>query len=31
MNILSTDQLTKQYGAGPNTVKALDNVSITIE
>ncbi|MDO4285477.1 MAG: ABC transporter ATP-binding protein [Eubacteriales bacterium] len=31
MRILSTDQLTKQYGAGPNTVKALDGVSLSVE
>lgn len=31
MNILSTNQLTKQYGTEPNIVKALDNVSISIE
>lgn len=31
MSILSTKQLTKQYGTGPNIVKALDGVSISIE
>ncbi|MBO5282433.1 MAG: ABC transporter ATP-binding protein [Lachnospiraceae bacterium] len=31
MSILSTDHLTKQYGEEPNVVKALDDVSISIE
>ncbi len=31
MSILSTTHLTKQYGQEPNIVKALDNVSISIE
>lgn len=31
MSILSTTQLTKQYGNEPNIVKALDGVSISIE
>ncbi len=31
MSILSTKQLTKQYGDEPNNVKALDGVSISIE
>lgn len=31
MNILTTMHLTKQYGTGPNIVKALDDVSISIE
>lgn len=31
MKILSTDHLTKQYGSAPNMVKALDDVSISIE
>lgn len=31
MSILSTENLTKVYGAGPNLVKALDGVSISIE
>lgn len=31
MSILSTKQLTKQYGTEPNIVKALDGVSISIE
>ena len=31
MSILSTAHLTKQYGAEPNIVRALDNVSISIE
>lgn len=31
MSILSTKQLTKQYGTAPNIVKALDGVSISIE
>lgn len=31
MSILSTTLLTKQYGHEPNIVKALDNVSISIE
>ena len=31
MSILSTKQLTKQYGTQPNIVKALDGVSIAIE
>ena len=31
MSILSTNQLTKQYGTEPNIVKALDGVSISIE
>ena len=31
MSILSTKQLTKQYGDEPNIVKALDGVSISIE
>lgn len=31
MSILSTMQLTKQYGTEPNVVKALDNVNIAIE
>ena len=31
MSILSTKQLTKQYGGEPNIVKALDGVSISIE
>ena len=31
MSILSTKQLTKQYGVEPNIVKALDGVSISIE
>ena len=31
MSILSTKQLTKQYGAEPNIVKALDGVSISVE
>ncbi len=30
-NILETTHLTKQYGAEPNLVKALDDVNITIE
>lgn len=30
MSILSTKQLTKQYGTEPNIVKALDGVSISI-
>ena len=29
MSILSTKQLTKQYGVEPNIVKALDGVSIS--
>ena len=31
MSILSTNQLTKQYGTEPNIVKALDGVNISIE
>jgi len=31
MSILSTTHLTKQYGSGPNAVRALDDVSISIE
>ena len=31
MSILSTTHLTKQYGQEPNIVKALDDVSISIE
>ena len=31
MSILSTKQLTKQYGGEPNIVKALDGVNISIE
>lgn len=31
MNILSTTHLTKQYGTEPNIVKALDDVSISID
>lgn len=31
MSILSTTNLTKLYGSEPNIVKALDNVSISIE
>lgn len=31
MSILSTTHLTKQYGKEPNIVKALDDVSISIE
>ena len=31
MSILSTKNLTKQYGSEPNIVKALDNVSISVE
>ncbi len=31
MSILSTKDLTKHYGSGPNLVKALDGVSISIE
>ncbi len=31
MKILSTTHLTKQYGTEPNLVKALDDVSISIE
>lgn len=31
MSILSTSNLTKQYGSGANIVKALDDVSISIE
>ena len=31
MSILSTKQLTKQYGTEPNIVKALDGVSISVE
>ncbi len=31
MSILSTAHLTKQYGSEPNIVKALDDVSISIE
>lgn len=31
MSILNTSQLKKYYGAEPNTVKALDDVSISIE
>lgn len=31
MSILSTTNLTKQYGQEPNIVKALDHVSISIE
>lgn len=31
MNILSTTHLTKLYGSEPNVVKALDDVSISIE
>lgn len=31
MNILNTNQLKKYYGAEPNVVKALDDVSIGIE
>lgn len=31
MNILTTKHLTKQYGTEPNIVKALDDVSISIE
>ncbi len=31
MSILSTINLTKQYGTVPNIVKALDNVSISIQ
>ena len=31
MIILSTNQLTKQYGTAPNIVKALNGVSISIE
>lgn len=31
MSILSTSHLTKHYGCGPNLVKALDDVSLSIE
>lgn len=31
MNILSTEHLTKHYGKKPNILKALDDVSISIE
>lgn len=31
MGILSTAHLTKLYGSEPNIVKALDDVSISIE
>ena len=31
MSILSADHLTKQYGSGPNIVRALDDVSISVE
>lgn len=31
MSILNTTELTKQYGQEPNVVKALDNVSVSIE
>ncbi len=31
MSILCTTHLTKQYGSEPNIVKALDNVTLTIE
>lgn len=31
MSILSTDHLTKQYGSEPNIVRALDDVSISVE
>lgn len=31
MSILSTSHLTKEYGHGPNIVKALDDVNISIE
>ncbi len=31
MSILSTKNLTKQYGAEPNIVKALDDVNISVE
>lgn len=31
MNILSTDNLVKQYGTQPNIVKALDHVSLSID
>lgn len=31
MSILSTTHLSKQYGSGPNMVRALDDVSISIE
>lgn len=31
MSILVTKNLTKEYGAGPNLVKALDSVSLSIE
>ena len=31
MNILTTTDLTKQYGEEPNLVKALDHVNISIE
>lgn len=31
MSILSTTHLTKQYGQEPNIVRALDDVSISIE
>jgi putative ABC transport system ATP-binding protein len=31
MSILETRNLTKHYGAGPNLVKALDGVNMTIE
>ena len=30
MEILTASHLTKQYGQGPNLVKALDDVSISI-
>ena len=31
MSILSADHLTKQYGSEPNIVRALDDVSISVE
>ena len=31
MSILSTKNLTKQYGTEPNIVKALDDVNISVE
>ena len=31
MNILSTTHLSKQYGKEPNIVRALDDVSLSVE
>ena len=31
MEILRVENLTKTYGAGANTVNAVDNVSFTVE